>query len=305
MKYKLPDILNEVHWLIENENKSFLLTGSSPRKLRRSHANLLGGRAWRYTMAPCCFPELEGIELEKLIITGLLPPHIESVDPIQDLRASVADYLKEEIAAEAVVQNIPAFSTFLKVAAIMNGETLNYSNIARETGVSAKVIRSYFQILEDTLLGSRIPPWRKANNRKLVESEKIYLFDLGVANFLANRKPKPGTPEFGKSFEHYILMELLAYKAYKNPELEITYWRTSTGIEVGFILADMAVGIEVKSSSKIYNIDAKGLHVLQQEQNLKRSILVCCETEKKMLSHNVECFPWQAFLNALWSDEII
>ncbi|MBN1850243.1 MAG: DUF4143 domain-containing protein, partial [Deltaproteobacteria bacterium] len=125
---------------------------------------------------------------------------------------------------------------------------INYTNIGRETGVSAKVVRAYFQIIEDTLLGFRVSPWRKAKNRRLIETEKFYLFDIGVTNYLARRRPKFGTPEYGHSFEQFILMELKAYQAYRDPELDIRYWRTSTGFEVDFILNEMAVAIEVKAS---------------------------------------------------------
>jgi len=118
----VPDLLNEIHWMIENTNVSFLMTGSSARKLRRGHANLLAGRAWRYTMTPLSWVETEGFELEDICISGLLPPHFTSPDPIQDLRSYVADYLKEEIAAEATIQNMPAFAEFLRVAAVTSGE---------------------------------------------------------------------------------------------------------------------------------------------------------------------------------------
>ena|SRR3990167_5084917 len=304
----VPDILNEVHWLIENKQLSFLLTGSSARKLRRQHANLLGGRAWRYTMSPLCFPELEKvakINLEKIMVSGLLPAHYLSEDPIQELRAYIADYLKEEIAAEAVVQNIPAFSEFLKVAARMTGELLNYTNVARESAVSSKVVRSYFQILEDTLLGFRLQPYRKTKSRRLIETEKFYLFDIGVANYLARRTPKWGTFEFGKSFEHFILMELLAYKTYKNPELELTYWRTSTGQEVDFILNEMDVAIEIKSSKRIHETDAQALKILQKEYIVKKSIIISFEAEPKVLCDNIVCLPWHLFLQKLWGDELL
>ena len=145
----VPDLLNEIHWLIENTGISFIMTGSSARKLRRGHANLLAGRAWRYAMAPLAWIETEGFDLEQVFISGLLPPHFLSPDPVRDLRSYVADYLKEEIATEAITQNIPAFSEFLRVAALTSGELLNYTNVGRETGVSAKVVRNYFQILED------------------------------------------------------------------------------------------------------------------------------------------------------------
>jgi len=146
---KVPDILDEVHWLIENKQCSFLLTGSNARKLRHGHANLLGGRAWRYTMTPLCSAEIVNLDINHVLVSGLLPAFIQSPEPRQDLRSYVADYLKEEIVAEAAVQNIPAFAEFLRIAAITSGELLNYNHIARETGVSAKVVRQYFQILEE------------------------------------------------------------------------------------------------------------------------------------------------------------
>ncbi|MFC1885005.1 ATP-binding protein [Thermodesulfobacteriota bacterium] len=300
----VPALLNEIHWLIENTEVHFLLTGSSARKLRRKHSNLLGGRAWRYTMAPLAYPEVLDFELEKICISGLLPPHYLSPDPIQDLRAYVADYLKEEIAAEAATQNIPAFSEFLRVSALTSGELLNYTNVARETGVSAKVVRAYFQILEDTFLGFRVPPWKKARNRRLIETEKFYLFDVGLTNYLARRSPKIGGSEFGKSFEHIILMELKAYQAYKNPELDIRYWRTSTGFEVDLILNDMDVAVEVKSSSKIHSGHIKGLKALLEEHRVRRPIIVSLEDQPRKIESKIEVLPWQDFLEELWSGHL-
>jgi len=239
---KIPALLDEVHWIIENTSQAFLLTGSSARKLRRGHANLLAGRAWRRQMLPLTSQEVDEIDLEQVMISGLLPPHFLSTDPIEDLRAYVGDYLKEEIAAEALTQNIPAFAEFLRVAAITSSELINYTNVARESGVSAKVVRSYFSILEDTYLGFRLPPWRRARNRRLIETEKFFLFDVGVANYLARRRPMLGGSEFGKSFEHYILMELKAYQAYREPEMELSFWRTAAGQEVDFILGSPRCG---------------------------------------------------------------
>jgi predicted AAA+ superfamily ATPase len=299
-----PDLLNEVHWLIENKKISFLLTGSSPRKLRRKEANLLGGRAWRYTMTPLCYPEVKDFDIERVMLTGLLPPHLLSTDPTQDFRSYVGDYLKEEIMAEAAVQNIPAFAEFLRVASITSGELLNYNNIARETGVSAKVVRSYFQILEDTLLGFRLQPWRKANNRRLVETEKFYLFDVGLSNYLARRTPVYGSSEFGKAFEHFILLELMAYRAYRNPELPIYYWRASSGQEVDIILGDMEVAIEVKTSTRIHDNDIRSLQIVQKEHAVKKALLVSFESEPKKLDQ-VECLPWKIFLEQLWAGEVI
>lgn len=300
---KIPALLDEVHWLIENSGVSFLLTGSSARKLKKGHANLLGGRAWRKTMVPLSCLEVDSFDLEQVMISGLLPPHYLSSDPIQDLRAYVADYLKEEIAAEALTQNIPAFSEFLRIAAITSSELINYVNIASETGVSHKVVRTYFDILEDTYLGFRIPPWKNTKaNRRMTMTDKFYLFDIGVANYLAKQKPSQGTREFGKSFEHYILMEIKAYQSYKNPELPIYFWRTSTGQEVDFILGEKDLAIEIKSSKKVHEGDVRTLMALKEDGPVKKCVVVCLEPEAKILQ-GVEILPWRIFIERLWAGE--
>lgn len=300
----IPDLLNEIHWMIENTDVSFIMTGSSARKLRRGHANLLAGRAWRYTMTPLSYAETEGFNLEDVFISGLLPPHFVSADPIQDLRSYVADYLKEEIAAEAIIQNMPAFAEFLRIAALTSGELLNYTNIGRESGVSAKVVRNYFQILEDTLLGFRIQPWRRGKRRRLIETEKFYLFDIGLTNYLARRSPKTGTPEFGHSFENYILMELKAYQAYRNPELDIRFWRTSTGFEVDFILGEMDVAIEIKASRNVHSAHTRAIRALLEEHRVARAVIVSLEKHPRTLEPGLQVLPWQDFLQRLWAGEM-
>ena len=300
---KVPALLDEVHWLIENKRQSFLLTGSSARKLRRGHANLLAGRAWTRQMTPLSFLEVDHLDLERVMTTGLLPPHFLSENPVDDLRAYVGDYLKEEIAAEALTQNIPAFAEFLRVAAFTNSELLNYTNVARETGVSAKVVRGYFGILEDTYLGFRVAPWRKAKNRRLIETEKFYLFDVGVSNYLARRQPRIGSPDFGKSFEHYILMELKSYRAYRSPDLDLHYWRTAAGHEVDFILGDRDLAIEVKGSGRVHDGDLTGLRALGEEQRIRRPIVVSLERQPRTVSGKIEVLPWQTFLQQLWNGD--
>lgn len=302
---KLPALLDEVHWLIENRGASFLLTGSSARKLRRGHPNLLGGRAWRYEMGPLCFPEIEGFELEDVMRRGLLPPHYLSPDPPMDLRAYLADYLKEEIAAEAAVRSMPAFAEFLRAAALTNAELLNFANVARECGVSAKVVQGYFEILEDTLLGLRLPPWRNARKRRLIKTHKFYFFDVGIANTLARRNPVAGSPDFGKSFEHLILIEFLNYKRYRAPDLDITYWRTSTGLEVDFILGDMEVAVECKGSPRVHDGDLSGLRALAEERRVQRRLFISLESESRRLSEGIEILPWRTFLEHLWAGQVI
>ncbi len=300
---KVPALLDEVHWLIENKGARFLLCGSSARKLRRGHANLLAGRARRLEMGPLSFAETEQFDLNRVILYGLLPPHFLSEDPESDLRSYVADYLKEEIAGEALVRNLPAFSDFLRVAAITNAELLNYTNVAREVGISAKVVRNYFEILEDTLLGFRLRPWSKSRKRRLNHTDKFYFFDVGVANYLARRRPAPESAEFGKSFEHYILGEILNYRRYREPELEVRYWRTVSGREVDFILGDMQVAVEVKSGSHVHEDVIRSFRVLEQEAAVGKKVVVCLEREPRRLA-GVEILPWRMFLQKLFAGEL-
>ncbi len=301
---KLPALLDEVHWLIENRKASFILTGSSARKLRRGHANLLAGRARRHELGPLCLPEIGSFTLEAVLASGLLPPHFLSADPEADLRGYVADYLKEEIAAEAAVRNLPAFAAFLRAAALTNAELLNFANVARDCGVSAKIAQGYFEILEDTLLGARLAPWRRSKRRRLIQTDKFYFFDVGVANHLAGRRPRIGTPDFGKAFEHYVHMELSNYRRYRAPDLDLSYWRTSTGREVDFILGDMAAAVECKGSRKVHGPDLGGLRALGEEQHVGRRIVVCLETEPRRVE-GIEILPWRRFLEQLWAGEVV
>jgi len=191
----------------------------------------------------------------------------------------------------------------LRVAAITSSELINYVNIARETGVSHKVVRTYFDILEDTYLGFRIPPWKKSKNRRMITTEKFYLFDVGVANYLARRQPKIGSQEFGKAFEHYILMELKAYQSYRNPDMPVTFWRTSTGREVDFILGDKEVAIEIKGSSRIHEGDIGTLQALLEDGPVKKCCIVGLEKQPRQLTINIEAIPWQMFIERLWYGE--
>jgi predicted AAA+ superfamily ATPase len=308
---KCPRLLDEVHWLIENTPRRFLLTGSSARKLRREHANLLGGRAWRRELRPLTSAEINSetngsFDVARAIIQGLIPSHYLATDWKEDLRGYVSDYLVEEIAQESAVRSLPAFSDFLRVAAITNAELLNYTNVAREVGVSAKVVRGYFEILEDTLLGFRVSPWSKSKNRRMVETEKFYIFDVGVCNYLARRAPAYGTPEFGKSFEHFILMELLAYRAYRSPDLEVRFWRTSNQQEVDFIINDKEMALEIKASARTDLADCRHLTTLREDGPIKHRILISFDEVPKTYTDNfgdIRVLPWQDFLARLWRGE--
>ncbi len=307
--HKIPGLLNEVHWMIENSKCSFILTGSSARKLKREHANMLGGRAWRRVMNPLSIVEISKYNIEDIMFSGLLPSHYLSDDPIEELRAYVNDYLKEEIIAEALVANVSGFSNFLNVVAITNSELLNYTNVASESGVSTKVVRTYFDILEDTHLGFRIPPWTKAKERRMIQTEKFYLFDVGIANYLARRIVKEKTPEFGKSFEHLVLMELRAYQSYRNPEMMIHFWRTSNGAEIDFILGHGDVALEVKGKSSVSERDIRSFIELSQEMRPKKRIVVSLEKKARTILtgelKGVKILPFHDFVSELWNGNII
>jgi predicted AAA+ superfamily ATPase len=301
---KVPALLDEVHWLIENRGASFILTGSSARKLRRGHANLLAGRAWRFELGPLSSLEVRGFDLERALQFGMLPPHFLSRHPQQDLRAYVADYLKEEVAAEAAVRNLPAFAEFLRVAALTNAELLSYTNVAREAGTSAKVARGYFEILEDTLLGFRLPPWARVRSRRLIRTDKFYLFDVGIANYLARRRPVAGSPDFGKSFEHFLLLEIMGYRRYRAPDLDVCYWRTASGLEVDLVLGGMDVAIEVKASARVHEGDLRGLRALADEHRVRHRIMASLEPEPRLVG-GIEVLPWRMLLERLYAGEIV
>jgi len=303
---KVPALLDEVHWLMENKGLRFILCGSSARKLRRGHANLLGGRAVRYELYPLVFPEIPDFSLIKALNTGLIPRHYKSDTPNRLIQSYVGDYLKEEIVAEALTRNVPAFSRFLEVAALSNGEIINFTNIASECGVAGPTVKDYFQILEDTLIGRQLPAYRKKKKRRLVTSPKFYFFDLAPVIHLARRvNIQPGSELFGRAFEHYIWMELTAHAGYSELFYPIHYWRTSSGFEVDFILGDHEVAIEVKSTELAGGINLKGLRRFKEEYQAKRYILVSLDPKPRLTEDQIEIYPWRIFLEKLWNSEII
>jgi len=303
---KIPQLMDEIHWLIENKNYRFILSGSSARKLRRGKVNLLGGRAWRFELYPLVSRELKmDFELNRALLYGLLPAHYLSPDSEMDLKAYVHDYLKEEIQAEALTRNIPAFSRFLYSAALTNGMLLNYSNSAREAGVSAKTIREYYQILEDTLIGRQLMPWKKTNKRRLIDTAKFFFFDTGIVSALLNYKTlSPGTTEYGRAFEHFILQECWAYRHYSRQDFPITFWRTASGSEVDLILGDAEVLLEIKSSETVKD-RPKGLHLFQEEYHCKKCFIISREPFPRKLNSNIMVLPWLMFCEMLWEGEII
>jgi len=303
---KIPNLMDEIHWLIENRGYQFILSGSSARKLKRSSASLLGGRAWRFELYPLVTHELkEKFKLEKALLHGLVPAHYFSTDSEMDLKAYVFDYLKEEIQAEALTRNMPAFSRFLDSAAATNGMLLNYSNAAREAGVSVKTIKEYYQILEDTLIGRQLPPWKKSKKRRMIETSKFYFFDTGIVSALLNYKTlHPATDSFGRAFEHFIFQECWAYRHYSRLDFPIHFWRTASGSEVDLILGEAEVAIEIKSSENAGD-KTKGIHLFKEEFKCKKAFIVSRDPVPRKISSGITVLPWKTFCEMLWAGQII
>ncbi len=303
---KVPALLDEIHWLIENRGVQFILCGSSARKLKRGKGNLLGGRAVRYELFPLVSSEIPSFDLIRCLNHGMLPSHYIEDNPAQLLRAYTGDYLKEEIVAESATRNIPAFSRFLEIAALTNGELLNYQNIARESGVSAPTIKEYFQILEDTLIGRTVYPFRKRPKRRVIGAPKFFFFDLGIVGSLTRRgEVLPGSELFGRVFEHFIFQEIIAHSHYSELYYPITFWRTASQLEVDFVLGDHETVIEVKSSSMIDKHHLRGLRAFTNEYKIKKAVVVSLEPKARLLEGRFLVLPWRQFLEQLWDGELI
>lgn len=303
---KVPQILDEVHWLIENKKLRFILCGSSARKLKRGQANLLGGRAWRYELFPLVTSELERFDLLRALNQGLIPDHYLQENAKKSLQAYVQDYLKEEVFAEGLTRNIPAFSRFFDSMGYSHGEVTNYSNIARDCGVDSKTVKEYYQILVDTLMGMVVMPFQRRQNRQVItKASKFYLFDVGVAGAVVKRRIQEERGEaFGKAFEHFILMELAAHRSYHEAGYPIQFWRTKTGLEVDFILGEGEVAIEVKGTSRVDTRALLPLQTFVEEYQLGQAIVVCNERVERVYG-SIKIKPWRQFLRELWEDKII
>jgi predicted AAA+ superfamily ATPase len=302
---KAPGVLDEVHWLIENKGLSFILCGSSARKLKRGQANLLGGRAWRFQLQPLVSAEIDRFDLLRALNNGLIPSHYLERDAGRSLRAYTEDYLKEEVFAEGLTRNVPAFSRFFEAMAHSHGELINFSNIARDCGVDSKTVREYYQILVDTLLGGFVEPYVGRPGRQVINrAPKFYLFDVGVAGALTRTKIEaPKGEQFGRALEHLVLMELRAHATYRELDHEIRFWRTKNGLEVDFVIGDGDVAIEVKGSSRLDRSDLRGLAAFAEQNHPRLALLVCTEKTERLVD-GIRIVPWKLFLDRLWSGEI-
>lgn len=298
---RLPELLNEVHRLIETRGLRFLLTGSSARRLRRGGVNLLGGRARTRSLHPLTRAELgPHFDLRRALAHGLLPSIYFSDDPGADLDAYSGTYLQQEIVAEGATRNVPAFSRFLRVAALCNATIVNFTGVASDAQVPRTTVYEYFEILKDTLVLHEVPAWRSSVKRKPLVSSKYYFFDVGVVSRLQGRRPAPRTPEFGLAFETWLLHELLCWRDYADGE-PVSHWRSSSGFEVDFVLGDHTA-IEVKAKENVGPRELRALHALAEERKLRRYLCVSLEPRARR-TEGVTILPWGEFLDALWAGE--
>jgi predicted AAA+ superfamily ATPase len=298
---RLPALLNEVHRLIETRGTRFLLTGSSARALRRGGVNLLGGRARTRHLHPLTRKELgDRFELGRAMARGLLPSMYFSDDPDADLHAYAGLYLQQEIVAEGATRNVPAFSRFLRVAALCNGTIVNFTNVAGDAQVPRTTVYEYFEILKDTLVLHELAAWRKTKTRKPLASSKFYFFDVGVVGALQGRSFRPDTPEFGQAFETFLVHELASYRDYVSGET-LAYWRSTSGFEVDFIVGDHTA-VEAKAKATVSPGDLRSLRALAEEKKLRRYLCVCLESRPRKID-GIMVLPYTAFLDALWSGE--
>ncbi|MCE2929478.1 MAG: AAA family ATPase [Candidatus Caenarcaniphilales bacterium] len=305
---RLPSLLNEVHYLLEESKNPpiFCLSGSSARKLKKGEANLLAGRALTYKMFPLSHREIgEDFNLIQAISYGTLPAVYTNPDLAKEtLRSYAETYIQEEIKAEALVRNLQGFVSFLKLAAIHNGEILNFANIARETGNSQPTIKEYFQILIDTLLGNFLMPYSKSFRRRLVAHPKFYFFDIGVKRALEQSlslEIQSKTESFGRNFEHFLILEIIKYNHYYSLDLDLSFYRTNSGAEVDLIIQkpdSSLLAIEIKANEKPNLASVKGLWSFKELEPNARMICACLTT-KRYQEKDVLFLPWQELFELL------
>ncbi|OGQ07387.1 MAG: hypothetical protein A3G32_05305 [Deltaproteobacteria bacterium RIFCSPLOWO2_12_FULL_40_28] len=304
---KCPKLLDLVHLAIETHKKKFALTGSSARKLKRGSANLLAGRAFLYHLFPLTFSENNNQTEDGVINWGSLPKIFEfsdDADKSRFLKSYAQTYLKEEIVVEQIVRKLNPFRSFLEISAQQNGEILNYSNIARDVGVDTVTIQSYFQILEDTLVGFYLYPYAKSVRKRQRENPKFYYFDLGVKRALDGTLSSAlvkNTYAYGKAFEHMVICEIFRMNSYLEKDYRLSYLRTKDGAEVDLILElprNKTILIEIKSAIQIDERDLR--HVKAFRADIPRSKAYCLSLDPiPKVIDDILCLPWKNGLKEL------
>lgn len=302
---KLPLLLDEVQRLIVKRKQTFLLTGSSARKLRKGGANLLAGRAFQACLLPLTSQEIPQFDLLTYLNTTGMPEFYGAAGVHDYLKAYVGTYLQEEIQAEALTRNLSGFIRFLEVIALSNGEEISYVNISNDCGVAARTVEGYFGILDDTLIGFAIKPFLSTKKRKAITRSKHFLFDIGVVNSLARRGVvKLKSELFGRLFEHFIALELRAFLAYQFIDLPLQYWRSTSHFEVDFIIGNQ-LAIEVKSTDQVMDKHLKGIRAFKEEGLVHTYAIVSLDPEERLTVDGIYIWPWQIFLKKLWSMTLI
>lgn len=297
---KLPLLLDEVHYMIESYGITFVLTCSSPRKLKRGSANLLGGRSRTRHLFPLVSNEVPDFDITRACNFGMIPSIYQSDEPVEDLKSYCGNYLQEEIQAEGLVRKIENFSRFLETASLINGELVNMEALSSDTGIPSNSLREYFSILEDTLIGSMLKPYKRTVHRKAISKAKFYLFDIGVCNILAKRgNIQPKSALFGNTFEHFIYNELRAYLSYNHDNRPLSFWRDRYGNEVDFIIGD-EIAIEVKASHMVTGKHLKGLRLISEEIHFKYKIVVSMDPTPRLID-DILVLPYREFLSRLWN----
>lgn len=302
---RLPGLLNTVQAIVDaGRAPRFYLTGSSARKLRRGRANLLPGRLHTYHLGPLTAEELgDDFPLTHALATGTLPgiwTARDDAERYKTLRSYASTYLKEEIQAEALTRNIEGFSRLVFVAATLAGQWLDFSKLSSEAGVSRQSAIRYFEILEDTLVLNRCEPFRKSARKRLVQSPRFFLFDVGVLNgLLGNFVVSPD--RLGLLFEHFIYNQLAALAAAHDVDVRISSYRTAHGAEVDFIVerGNYLMAVEVKASTHVASSDLRGLRSFADYYHRPhRAVIVYLGHHAKRLD-GVDVLPWQTFLRGV------
>ena len=295
---KIPELLNEVHRLIESYKYKFILTGSSARKLRKKGQNLLAGRALTYFFHPLSANELgKNFKLDHSLKFGTLPSVYVEADPKRYLESYVRTYLEEEILQEGLTRNIGAFSRFLEIASFSQGSVLNVSSISRECGIERKVVENYFNILSDLLIAFKLNVFTKKAKRKMISHSKFYFFDAGVYRTIRPSGPLDAPEETqGSALETLVLQEFIALNNNLGLDYEIFYWRTAEKVEVDFVLyGNRGIkAFEIKRTSRINNEMLKGLKMFLKDYPMAKSYLIY-GGNRKMWIDNIEIIPIKDF----------
>lgn len=301
---RIPEVLNEVHRLIESRKTRFLLTGGSARKLRRGRANLLAGRVWKARLFPLTWKEAPDFNLGKYLRYGGLPAVRLSEFPEEELDAYVNAYLKEEIMAEGLVRNLPPFARFLRSMALANGEVINFTKMANDCQVPASTVREHAGLLEGTLVGFFLPAWAESRKREAIKSGKFYFFDPGDTHTLAGTRVLDRNSDlYGRSFAQFIGMEIRACLSYSRIKLPFTYWRSTHGHEVDFLIGERTA-VEVMATSRVAPGDFKGLKALAEERIFTEFFLVSQDAVATRHA-DIQAIHWEDFLKRVWNGEII